>query len=110
MRSTTRRHALLALLSLPFTRVNAEPQFVFLSSEVQPALPAWLPTDTYQAWRSSKRFVVGGQLPSREELRANARALRHLVSRPDTPEIDFLSSELQPVALAPGDNRYQVSE
>lgn len=39
MLSTTRRRlALLALLSLPFTRVNAQPKFVFLSSELQPLL------------------------------------------------------------------------
>lgn len=36
MRSATRRHALLALLSLPFTRVNAQPKTVFLSNEMQP--------------------------------------------------------------------------
>ena len=66
--------------------------------------------DAFVDWLSAKRFVVGGKVSSRVELRARARALRHLVSRPDTPEIDFLSSELQPVALAPGDNRYQVSE
>lgn len=90
MRSTTRRHALLALLSLPFTRVNAEPQFVFLSSEVQPALPAWRPTDSYQAWRSSKRFVVGGQPSSREELRANARALRRQIEASDASPLPQL--------------------
>lgn len=66
--------------------------------------------DVFLEWLSAKRFVVGGKLSSRIELRARARALRHLISRPDTPEIGFLSSELEPVALAPGDNRYQVSE
>ncbi len=96
MRSTTRRHALLALLSLPFTRVNAEPQFVFLSSEVQPALPAWRPTDSYQAWRSSKRFVVGGQLASREELRAGAQALKRRIEASDAallPQLPPTSGE-----------------
>lgn len=45
------------------------------------------PPDAFLAWRLSKRFVVGGQLSSRAELRAGARALRRL--------------------LAPGDNRFQ---
>ena len=55
--------------------------------------------DAFLDWLSAKRFVVGGKVSSRVELRARARALRHLVSRPDTPEIDFLSSELQPLLV-----------
>ena len=55
--------------------------------------------DAFVDWLSAKRFVVGGKVSSRVELRARARALRHLVSRPDTPEIDFLSSELQPLLV-----------
>lgn len=55
--------------------------------------------DAFLDWLSAKRFVVGGKVSSRVELRARARELRHLVSRPDTPEIDFLSSELQPLLV-----------
>ena len=36
MRSPTRRQLLLALLMLPFARTSAEPQIVFLSTELQP--------------------------------------------------------------------------
>ena len=75
-----------------------------------PTLEQCREPDVFREWLSAKRFVVGGKLSSRVELRARARALRHLISRPDTPGIGFLSSELQPVALASGDNRYQVSE
>lgn len=39
--------------------------------------------DTFTAWRVSKRFVVGGQLPSRSELLSGARALRRLVEASD---------------------------
>lgn len=46
-----------------------------LASPVQRCMP-----DAFAAWRLSKRFVVGGQLPSRSALRAGARALRRLIS------------------------------
>lgn len=36
--------------------------------------------DTFAAWRFSKRFLVGGQLPSHPELLSGARALRRLIS------------------------------
>ena len=81
MRSTTRRRlALCARCSSPTPAQHREP-------------------NAFLEWLSCKRFVVGEKVSSRVELRARARALRHLVSRPDTPEIDFLSSELQPLLV-----------
>lgn len=64
--------------------------------------------DTFAAWRLSKRFVVGGRISSRAELRASKARLKRLISAAAEPEIAFLSSELQPLVLAAGDNRYQV--
>ena len=39
--------------------------------------------DAFLDWLSAKRFVVGGQLPSRSELLSGARALRRLVEASD---------------------------
>ena len=70
---------------------------------VQCSLP-----DTFAAWRLSKRFVVGGKVSSRVELRASRAALKRQIAAADELGIAFLSSELQPLVLAAGDNRYQV--
>jgi hypothetical protein len=61
MRSTTRRR----LTMCPRCAV----------ATVQCSLPG-----TFAAWRFSKRFLVGGQLPSHPELLSGARALRRLIS------------------------------
>ena len=64
--------------------------------------------DAFLDWLSAKRFVVGGKVSSRVELRASRAALKRQIAAADEPEIVFLSSELQPLVLAAGDNRYQV--
>ena len=64
--------------------------------------------DAFLDWLSAKRFVVGGKVSSRAELRASRAALKRQIAAADEPEIAFLSSELQPLVLAAGDNRYQV--
>ena len=90
MRSTTRRRlALCARCSSPTPAQHREP-------------------NAFLEWLSAKRFVVGEKVSSRAELRASRAALKRQIAAADEPEIVFLSSELQPLVLAAGDNRYQV--
>lgn len=90
MRSTTRRRLnLCARCSSPTPAQHREP-------------------NAFLEWRSAKRFVVGGRISSRAELRANKAGLKRLISAAAETGIAFLSSELQPLVLGAGDNRYEV--
>ncbi len=90
MRSTTRRRlTVCARCSSPTPAQHREP-------------------NAFLDWLSAKRFVVGGRISYRAELRASKAGLKRLISAAAEPEIAFLSSELQPLVLAAGDNRYQV--
>ena len=90
MRSTTRRRlALCARCSSPTPAQHRDP-------------------NAFLEWLSGNRFVVGGKVSSRAELRASRAALKRQIAAADELGIAFLSSELQPLVLAAGDNRYQV--
>ena len=55
--------------------------------------------DAFLDWLAAKRFVVGGKVSSRVELRASRAALKRQIAAADDPEIVFLSSELQPLLV-----------
>lgn len=61
-------------------------------------------------WLTSEIFGVGGKASFRAQLRASMVARKRQIAAADDPGIAFLSSELQPLVLAAGDNRYQVGK